>query len=373
MRHTPTARAAAALGALWAAASILSFAPPVTAQPEPADSTSEARIAFAQGVESFEAERFEEALRDFLRAWQLRPHPTVRVNLASCYAKLGRAPAAVLHYRAYLSDRNVQISRAARREIQGSLAQLEPRVGAIDLILSPADARVTVDGEEPDARDGSRVFVLAGTHRFEASAAGHGILTRTVEVAGGSTQSLSIELPVAASTPPAPPEPPPERATEPPPPPPERAAEPADTGDAAASIEPTPAERPGAGGGGRTVARWTAFGLAGAAVAGAAVLGVLALGADSDFDAGASRMEKHDYATESERAAIDRQARDDAKRARALALWTDVCVGVAAAAAITGTVLLLTAPSTPPADEALARVHLAVSPTGASVSLTGTF
>ena len=144
---------------------------------------------------------------------------------------------------------------------------------------------------------------------------------------------------------------------------------------AATLLEPTPAERESHGGSGRTAVRWSAYGLAGAAGVGAVVLGVLALGANADFDAGATRIEEHDYADEAERSRIDRQARDDADRASSLALWTDVCIGVAAAGAITGTVLLLTAPSVSEDREAGLPLSVAAGPRpgGAYLRLDGRF
>jgi hypothetical protein len=354
---------------------LLGIAAPASAQEASAEATSEARIAFAQGVEAFEAGRFDEALRHFLQAFQLRPHPTVRVNLASSYAKLRRAPAAVMHYRAYLADRSVQLSRAARRDIQSALRLLEPGVGALDLELSPSDAVVQVDAQEPEARDGARVYVTPGTHRIEASAAGRATQTRIVEVSGGSAQSVSIELAVdATTTPPPPPAPEPPARDDPPVPPPD--AHPVFAGaDPDPTVDETRSERPSRGGSGRTIARWSAFGLAGAATVGAVVLGLLALGAEADFDDNATRIETRDYASDGERAAIERQARDDASRASSFALVTDACIGVAAAAAVTGTVLLLTARASPSADEVRARLRVVAgaTPTGATVLVTGGF
>jgi len=360
-----------------------------SAQSPPDEATNTARLEFAQGVEAFEAERFDVALGHFRKAWQLRPHPTVRVNLASCYAKLGKAPAAVMHYRAYLADRSVQVSAAARRDIRTALRPLEARVGILDLILSPPDATIRVDGTEPEARDGSRLFVGPGAHRIEARAPGRSTTTRVVEVDAGSTQSVSIELAVeTVATAPTPPPPPAGEARSDPvvrqepatsPSPPDDAGEndaPAPDEDTGSTFVETPADGPAGGGSSGAVLRWGAFGLAGAAAIGAAVLGVLALGADGDFDDKATRIESHDYATESERATIERQARDDASRADSLALLTDVCIGVAVAAAVTGTVLLLTAPSAPSEDEARAdlRLSAAIDPRGgAGVLVTGAF
>ena len=364
---------------------VLGTRTPAAAQDAGADVVRRARSEFAQGVESFEAERFEEALGHFLAAWQIRPHPTVRVNLASCYAKLGRPAAAVLHYKAYLADRNVQVSRAARREIQATLTGLEQRVGAVDLALSPREAAVTVDGAEPEARDGTRLYLVAGTHRIAATAPGRSSATRTIEVAARSTQSVALELAAAptattaVATVPEPARTPTAaddtaRATDA-----LDATDDSDVDDTTLSTdepdEPLDSEGPTGSGGGR-IFQWGAFGLAGAAAIGATVLGVMALGASDDFDAGATQIEQHDYADDAERSRIDRQARDDADRARSLALWTDVCVVVAAGAAITGTIIALTTPAaraTP--DEARLSIRVAGAPTpeGGTVVLTASF
>ena len=282
----------------------------------------------------------------------------------------------------------MQLSRSARREVQASLAEIEPRVGTVDVMLSPADAHLTVDGQDPDARDGSRLYLLAGTHRIAASAPGRTDVTRVVEVAGRSSESLDLELELARAPPAPPPAPtpaPPSPAA--PEPPASTAPEPATTSpieDTRATespaTEPISDGQPATGSGsGRAIVRWSFYGVAGVAAVSATVLGVMALGAYDDFDAGATRIEHRDYTSETDRARIDQQARDDAARTQSLALWADVSIGVAVAAAATGTVIWLTTPS-PRRDleddeEAGTELRLAGAPMpgGGAVAVSGSF
>ncbi|HET8931793.1 MAG TPA: hypothetical protein VFN67_00065, partial [Polyangiales bacterium] len=52
--------------------------------------TNQARELFQSGVERYEAGQYPQALSDFERAYALKPHPLVQVNIANCYDKLNQ-------------------------------------------------------------------------------------------------------------------------------------------------------------------------------------------------------------------------------------------------------------------------------------------
>jgi hypothetical protein len=340
-------------------AALLAAAAPAVAQ----DDTAEARRQFTAGVSAFEGERYEEALAHFQSAYQLHPHPSIEINLANCYARLDRPAGAVLYYRAYLADHTVQIPRGVRHGLESDLSSLEARVGTLELDLTPPDAGVTIDGEAPEAREGTRILVTAGRHRVTASAPGRVDATQTIDVPARAVISLTL-----ATQPPAPaPEPEPEAPAPAPSPAPPPAAPPPAAEEPSAPSAPVPEAPPATEprGGVPGFARWGAVGLTAATAVTAAVLGALALDANSTFDDEATRIERGEV-TGAERDTLRAQAIDDAHRANDLALVTDVLIGVTAAAAAATVVLFVVGPAKEPESRAQAPLRLDLAASGRS-------
>src|SRR5688500_17352087 len=63
-----------------------------------------ARAEFSRGVERFEASDYSGALSAFEEAYRLAPHPTVRLNIATCLEELGRPGEAMVHYERFLAE-----------------------------------------------------------------------------------------------------------------------------------------------------------------------------------------------------------------------------------------------------------------------------
>ncbi len=80
---------------------LLLLGSPVHAQP--AASPSPAESLYAEGVGLFKAGKFEEAAERFQQAYNIDPSPILLYNLARAAEELGRAKAAVGHYKAYIT------------------------------------------------------------------------------------------------------------------------------------------------------------------------------------------------------------------------------------------------------------------------------
>ncbi len=82
-------------------------APPVPA-PAPAESeeekTARARALFHEGVSHFDARRYEEARKAFAAAYDLRPHPTVLLNLAQSELDSGHHADACKHFKQWQTE-----------------------------------------------------------------------------------------------------------------------------------------------------------------------------------------------------------------------------------------------------------------------------
>ena len=75
---------------IWLTVLAVPSAAPVAPTARAQDVRSRAREQFQRGVAAFEAGRYEEALAAFQEAFRLKPHPSVRLNMAACYEKLDR-------------------------------------------------------------------------------------------------------------------------------------------------------------------------------------------------------------------------------------------------------------------------------------------
>ena len=385
------------------------------------DNTVEARAHFQRGVGNFDARRYLPALEEFQRAFALRPHPAILINIANCYVQLRRYPEAVIHFERYLAEA-ADISPAQRREAEAALEEARTHVGELLFDIQPPGALVRVDGRDVGRTPFSRPFVVpAGQHRVEAVAQGMAPLSRVVEVEGGMTVPVRLDLSSGAgqTSPPPPPEggpppPPPSgpgpgpRRAPPPPPPPPRA--PGPTGILAIQsseagqpvhvggrpVGETPWEGPvPAGGTTVTVGGWSgpvdlADGqhgrlrvtegetpaddrmpkvIIGAAVTGGLLLGTiisgaLALDAQSNFDEIAATIERDRPRGEALRR-LQNEGNDAADRLDAWSTVSDVClVGTILAAGGTALYWFLAAPQ----PETEAHFEVGVGPGAARIA-----
>ncbi len=287
---------------------------------------AEARRHFQLGVAAYNGRRWAAALEEFQSAYRLAPHPSVRVNMANCYANLDRPTDALFHFEQFLAE-SPSAPEAQVTEVESQINQLRTRVGELQLVVTPANAAglaVTLDGQAVSL--GRPVHVAPGHHVVEALAEGHTTLHREIDAAAGQAQVLTLALePVAPPTPPptpvpivAPPPTPVVVAPDPVPPP---ITPPTDT----VRRGPPPA------------VFYAVAGVTGVAAIGWITAGALALSADSDFNATVNQIQSGvgDLPT------LQARGRDEAARASQLATWSDVAMGVTLVGAAASVVLFL--------------------------------
>lgn len=165
------------------------------------DDRSAARAAFEAGRRAYETGAFREALEHFQEAYRLAPHPSVRVNIASCYDQLDRPIEALFHYEQFLGEAG-RVAAVQRREVEAAIARLRSRVGAIALQITPDGALVTIDGTETRRTPVPEpVRVVAGSHTVEVQLEGYRPERRTVVVGGGESVRVALRLARAETAP----------------------------------------------------------------------------------------------------------------------------------------------------------------------------
>jgi len=308
------------------------------------DDVARARAEFNRGVGQYEAGQIAPALEAFQEAYRIRPHPSVRVNIANCYEQLGRPIEAMFHFERYLEE-TTGAATPARREVQTALTRLRDRVADVTLHVSPDGALVRIgDSETRRAPLVEAIRLPAGSHAVTVSHDGYATDRRMIEVRGGEPLAVTVRLErasVAVAVEPVGPMPPPDSSGMPPDPGmaappsfvPENGAPVSEPEPVASMVQPEGrAERAETG---IPMSVWISGGVTGALLIGTVITGALALGAESDFDQ-AVRDSNNNSLSVMQRSTARRDGLDAADSADAFALVSDVLlVGTLIGAGVT--------------------------------------
>ena len=302
---------------------------------------------FERGVKEMKAGNFVVACPALAESDRLEPRPGTLFALAECEARWGRLATATAHYQDYTTrvSRLPAADQEAHRErvaiAATRVADLEPRIPKLTLVLPP-DAPPGTEVRRDDVvlgapSLGTPLAIDPGTHELATRAPGGTPHQQTVELQPG--ESKTVELVVNPA--PAPPPPPIVRAI-----------------PIAPAVAQLPPPRPND----RRTAGFVVGGVGLAGITAGVVAGALVLG---------------------EKSAVDRDCGPDgACRGNGLAEATtlqttaqvsNVTFGVGGALLVAGAILVLTAPSTPPATKSAMVVRWLVSagPGSAALGLGG--
>ncbi len=311
--------------ARWIAAALLVTALS-SSLPAAAD---EASTHFQRGVELYSEADYRAALGEFRRAYELEPRFQVLYNIGMTEYQLLDYAAALQALERYLRDGGGEVPAAKRGEVERELGKLRSRVAKLEILSNVSGAQVTID----DAAVGTTplpapVLVSAGRRRVTVSAPGRTSASTMVDVVGGDTRKISVELQVSSDANPS------------------SSTQPSST---------TPVEAPP-----RSIP-WVGWILTGAFAVGTGVTGGLALSASSDLKTKIGTL------------GVTQQEIDSAhSKTVALGIASDALLGATAVAA--GLSLFFTL-RTPSAETAHARppTTVALAPAGRGARLEVTF
>jgi hypothetical protein len=173
------------------------------------DPLAEAGRRFDQGVAYVAEGRFEAAMAEFLRAYEISGEWIVLYNLGQVSASLGRNADAYDYFTRYLAAGGDEVESTRRGEVEGALRELEPRVAHLAIDADIAGAVVFVDGKERGATPLlGPVVVEPGSHvvevRDERLAGGRE--RREIILAGGLTETVHVAAAAPVGPPPTVPE-----------------------------------------------------------------------------------------------------------------------------------------------------------------------
>ena len=204
MRGVRSALAAACLA-------VFAMSSPLSAQDADPNITSAARQVGFEGVQAYEAGRYEEALEKLTRAYELVKVPTFGLWSARTLVKLGRLVAASERYlevtRIQLAPDARDIQKNAQNDARTEREALLPRIPNLTIVLGgggATSAKVTMDGKPVTAALlGVKVPVDPGKHVVLAQV-GDKVERREVTVAESANETVKIDLPAPATTGPVP-------------------------------------------------------------------------------------------------------------------------------------------------------------------------
>lgn len=163
--------------------------------PARAADTAEANRHFQEGVELYGEGKFEEALVEFERAYEIAPHPLVLYNLAGTNRELSHYDAAIQYYERFLAEGEGKVSPELLERGKSELAALRSRVGTIAVTVDRSGAVISVDGHKAGEAPLQRPLVLGpGRHTIEIGMPGGRVETRVVALASGDQAKVDVTL-----------------------------------------------------------------------------------------------------------------------------------------------------------------------------------
>jgi len=171
----------------------LLLAAPASAQEE--DPRQQAAAHFDRGLAFYEEGRFDAALAELARAYELAPAHQTLYNLARVHAALGHAVEATRAYERYLREAEGEIGARRRREAEQALEEQRARIGHLMVRVDVAGATIAVDGVDVATTPLNVPIPLsAGAHTIEVHAPGREAVRRAVAIAGQTEETLELTL-----------------------------------------------------------------------------------------------------------------------------------------------------------------------------------
>jgi hypothetical protein len=174
--------------------------PPRAAATDPASGEQDAeyRQLVDDGVAEFGRGNWSEARAFFSRAHQLKPSARTLRGLGVVAYELRNYVEAEALLDQALREPVHPLTAELRTQTEATLAKARTLIGRFRLRVTPADARLSVDGHAAELRNG--VLALnAGPHRLVAQRAGFSDGELQIDVHGGEDQELELRLQKAAA------------------------------------------------------------------------------------------------------------------------------------------------------------------------------
>ncbi len=275
----------------------------------------EAVAHFSNGIEFYKQHQFEKAAIEFARAYELKPSYKILFNIAQAENMLEHYARALNAYENYLSQGGEEIAEDRLAMVKEEINRISKQVGYIEINSQQKGALVLIDGEESGKTPlDSPVIVDVGKREVEIVIDNSSVFKRIYRVASGQLIKIDLNSPAHQAD---------------------------DT--AASKTDEQKTEDPGLKAETKTKQKRN---LRPTKVAGAILLGTGAAAALTAVATGVIATSKKNNIVDDCTGYVCSASKweDESVTVKNLSLTTDILIGVASAAAVTGIVLLIVKP-----------------------------
>jgi hypothetical protein len=182
---------------MGAAGSAGAAPPPAKVEKAPSALSDKARELYEEGLRWAGERKWEKAHAAFLAAFTLTGHYQVAGNLGTVELEIGRYREAAEHLALALRGMMgaADVTPKERAAVEEQLARATKQIGVLRVVVSVDGAEVLVDGRPVGAAPlAEAIYVDPGAHVVRARLDGYEAEERSVNVARGAAEDVSIEL-----------------------------------------------------------------------------------------------------------------------------------------------------------------------------------
>jgi tetratricopeptide (TPR) repeat protein len=123
----------------------------------------ESKKHFTMGIDLFKEKKYREALDEFNKSYDLRPHWGLLYNIGICYLKLDKKGKALMVLMKYLDKGGSEVPKEKSKDVEDFIQDLANEVGIVRFKGDLMQANVLVDGEEyPEANKSFYLYLDPG-------------------------------------------------------------------------------------------------------------------------------------------------------------------------------------------------------------------
>ncbi len=198
--HARPVKTAARVAALGVALAVTASVRVASAQAGDVAAQSDEDAAIRQGVALRREGRDSDAVVVFQRAYDRWRSPRAAAQLGLCEQALGRWVLAERHVREALASASDPWVQRTRETLESALRVAEQHLATIEILGGNDGSELFIDGERVGQLPATRSLrVVIGALRLEARGTGIATIVRTVELAAGGVERVSLPVQTVSS------------------------------------------------------------------------------------------------------------------------------------------------------------------------------
>lgn len=170
---------------------------PAPAQPKTVEETAvkaEAKQHLDKGLELFNKGKFDKALEEFEKSYSLVPHWKLRYNMAKCHLELEQYVEAAQGFWYFLEEGGEAIPATQAANAEKYLDDLRPHIAAIQLSGLMEELTLLIDGKEVQwKQEGQVVYLEPGDHAIFIQVEDEPLVDTKMTLEGGDSKLIKLK------------------------------------------------------------------------------------------------------------------------------------------------------------------------------------